>query len=320
MRILVTGAAGFLGSHLVEALAAKGHDVNCLVRPGRKLQLSTQQNISVVDCGMDSPEEMAGAVSGVDTIFHLAGVTKAPTPQGYIDGNVNIAKNLVTAIKRYGKKVEKLVFVSSQAAAGPHPGPNGLTESDPAKPISHYGHAKLATEQVMLELRESLLLAIVRPPMVYGPRDTSFTPMYSAARKGLFPIFGSRKTLMSIIHVDDLIRGILGLSHGMDNGRVSTGSVYYISGQIASWEEIGLAVGSALGHKQLLIPIPFWCIGAIAMVNGVLYRAGIPTTLLVPDKWREIKAGGWVCDDTKARKDFGYIPKITLADGMMSTI
>nr|WP_321258519.1 NAD(P)-dependent oxidoreductase [uncultured Pseudodesulfovibrio sp.] len=320
MRALVTGAAGFVGSHLAEALAADGHDVTCLLRPGSKPRWLSGTSLPIVDCGMNSPEAMVEAVGSSDVIFHVAGVTKANTPQGYFDGNVDITRNLVDAVKTHSQQVKAIIGISSQAAAGPHPGPDGLDESATPAPVSYYGKAKLQSENVLMELADSVAVGIVRPPMVYGPRDYAFLPLYSGARLGLFPVPGSRKTLMSIIHVHDLVRGIVSLSNGLLDRNVPSGNAYFLSSQTASWAEIGTAIGDAVGRRQILFPIPLFAIGAVAMVNGVLARWGLPTNHLLPDKWREAKQPGWVCTHANASADFGYSPRIGLEEGMRTTI
>ncbi|WP_338667720.1 NAD-dependent epimerase/dehydratase family protein [Pseudodesulfovibrio methanolicus] len=320
MRVLVTGAAGFVGSHLAEALAADGHDVTCLLRPNSNPRWLANSSLSFVDCGMDSPKAMAGPVGNSDMIFHVAGVTKASTPQGYFNGNVNITRNLVKAVKTHGHRVKAVIGVSSQAAAGPHPGPEGLDEIATPAPVSYYGKAKLQSEQALMELADLTAVGIVRPSMVYGPRDYAFLPLYSGARLGLFPVPGSRKTLMSIIHVNDLVRGIVSLGNSLLDGDVDSGNVYFLSGQTASWSGIGKAIGDVVGRGQMLFPIPLFAIGAVAMVNGVLARLGLPTNHLLPDKWREAKQSGWVCTHGRANADFGYSPQISLEEGMRGTI
>ena len=320
MRVLVTGAAGFVGSHLSEALAAMGHDVACLVRPGSAPRWLAGTGLAMADCGMDSPEAMKEAVGGAEMIFHVAGVTKAYRAQGYYDGNVAIARNLAEAVRRYGKDVRCLVGVSSQAAGGPYAGPDGADESAAPEPVSFYGRAKLEVESVLGGLRDGLALGIVRPPMVYGPRDTAFVPLYKGALMGLFPVPGSPRMRMSIVHVHDLVRGMIGLGEALSDGRAASGGVYYLSGQIATWKEIGQAIGQAVGHGQLVIPIPLPLIRVIATVNQLAGRMGLPTSHLVVDKWREAKQPGWVCSHARAAADFGYAPRVGLKQGLRETV
>lgn len=320
MRVLITGAAGFVGSHLAEALAGEGHEVTCLIRPGSSPRWLAGQPFDIVDCGMAEPAAMASAVGSAEAVYHLAGVTKARTAQGYYDGNAVIARNLAEAVRRYGERVKMVVGVSSQSAAGPDPGPDGLDESDTPMPVSLYGCAKLDAEQALSGLKGRVPVGIVRPPMVYGPRDRAFLPLYSGARLGLFPIPGSRKTLMSIIHVSDLVRGIVQLGEALNSGHIPSGNVYFLSGQTATWGEIGKAVGAALNRSQCRLPVPLFLLGAVAAVNGLLARVGLPTNHLVPDKFREARQPGWVCRDDRARADFGYAPRMGLEEGMRTTL
>jgi len=320
MRVLVTGAAGFVGSHLAEALAGQGHDVTCLLRPGSKPRWLAGKPLAIADCGMDSSEAMAAVVERSEVIYHLAGVTKARNPQGYYDGNTTIAHNLADAILCHGQNIRAVIGISSQAAAGPHPGPGGLSEDAPPQPVSHYGFSKLEAENILLSLKDKVQVGIVRPPMVYGPRDHAFLPLYSGARFGFFPIPGSRRTMMSIIHVSDLVRGILQLGEALVAASIESGNTYFLSGQAVKWEAIGKAISQAVGQRQFQLTIPMFAIGAAAMFNGALAYLSLPTSHLLPDKYREARQPGWVCSDDRARRDFGYIPMVDLGEGMRSTI
>lgn len=320
MNVVVTGAGGFVGSHLAERLVMLGHNVTGIIRRGGAVRWPVA-NTTILDCGMESPEDLEQVVSSADIIYHLAGVTKARSFQGYFEGNVILARNLVSAIKRYGKKVRGVVGISSQSASGPYSGSDGLKESMSAKPVSGYGKAKLESEKVLLQLKKIVPVSIVRPPMVYGPRDTTFLPLYSGARRGLFPVFGYRKnTLMSIVYVHDLIQGLVSLGDELWAGDILSGSVYFVSGQVTTWEELGKIIGKAVGCSQIMIPMPLWCIGLVALINSGFYRLGFSTNHLVLDKWREIKQPGWVCSHAKATTDFGYTPNVGLEEGMYLTV
>jgi nucleoside-diphosphate-sugar epimerase len=320
MRAVVTGAAGFVGSHLVESLIKAGHEVTCVIRKDSNARWLTEIPCTVMDCGMDSPNALKSVVSNTELIFHVAGVTKAFHSQGYHTGNVDIARNLAEAVRLYGNNVKALVAVSSQAAGGPSNGEQSVVEAELPRPVSFYGQAKLEAENILLGLCDIINVGIVRPSMVYGPRDGAFVPLYRGAAYGLFPVPGRADMPMSIIHVADLVRGIKGLAEALLDGRVDNGQVYYLSGQTATWEEIARAIGRAVGKRQWVLPVPLWLIRSVAVVNELAGRMGLPTNHLVTDKWREAKQPGWVCSHDRAKDDFGYQPELPLESGLSSTV
>src|ERR687888_1898301 len=145
---LVTGATGFIGSHLVDALVAERWRVRCLVRRSSDLRWIPQQQVELAYGGMDEPSMMARALEGVDVVFHIAGVTSALTRDEYFRVNVHGTRRLIEAITERAPRA-LLVLCSSLAAAGPAREGRPLTEQDPPTPIGPYGESKLAAERLV---------------------------------------------------------------------------------------------------------------------------------------------------------------------------
>ena len=161
--ILVTGGTGFIGTHLLEALSAAGEPVRALVRRARAPRV-LPAGVEAVYGDLAAPSGIDEALAGVDTVIHLAGVTKALRTSDYYSGNVTATENLARAI---GTRPIRLVHASSLAAMGPSTAGHPLSEEATPHPVSHYGKSKLEAERAVRRLVPSAV--IVRPPVVYGP-------------------------------------------------------------------------------------------------------------------------------------------------------
>ena len=206
MRVLVTGASGFVGSTLCDELTKQGHEVAVLMRKtSSKAHLSHAKVIPVFGDLRDAAS-LADAVAGAEIIFHVAGVVSAKNREEFFDSNATGTKNLGLAA-RGSTSFRRFVYVSSLAAGGP--GENRV-ESDEPTPISYYGESKLAGEQILRELK--IPSVVIRPPAVYGPRDKGVLTFFQLVNRGILPVLGLDKKnprRYSFVHVDDLVQGIL---------------------------------------------------------------------------------------------------------------
>ena len=183
MKVMVTGATGFVGSHLVEALCEKDVQVNVFTR-------KTSNDKWIADLppdryygDMSDPESLRDALDGVETVFHLAGVTKAFDEKTYIRVNAEGTKHLLDACLSMQSPPKRIVIVSSLAAAGPSTRDRPKRESDPCRPVSPYGRSKQMAEEVAAYYTDKLSIVIVRPPAVYGPRDGDFLSSFKLIKK-----------------------------------------------------------------------------------------------------------------------------------------
>jgi nucleoside-diphosphate-sugar epimerase len=314
VRVLVTGAAGFIGSHLCALLGERMPQVQirALVRPGRDTDHIRADGVEVVECDLLDPRGLERVLDGVDTVFHLAGVTMARDAAGYEQGNVQVTASLVQAVNR--TKARRFIFVSSQAAGGPSSLPPGLTGREAARPVSWYGQSKLQAE---LELRALMAhWTVLRPPMVYGPRDKGFLPLFRAARLGIVPLPDGGRAPMSIAHVAD----VCSLALDAAAGGQPSGQIYYPSDGITrTWGEICRAVASAVGGRAMGLPFPARLIWPVAMVNGLWARLGGKPQYLNPDKYREAVQAGWLCSGLAAERELGWRAGVELSAGMAET-
>ena len=202
MKVLVTGASGFVGSHLVEELISKKYKVRVLLRKQSNAKNIEGLNVERVYADYNNIKSLCKAIDGISIIYHVAGVTKACKKSDYFEGNARSTKNLLEAAASLKTKPKRFLLVSSLAAAGPaidlhHP----KSENDLCKPIETYGRSKLSAELLALNYIDRIPVTIVRPPTVYGSRDVDCFELFNQADKHINLFFGNSKKYISIIHV-----------------------------------------------------------------------------------------------------------------------
>jgi nucleoside-diphosphate-sugar epimerase len=317
MKALVTGATGFIGSHMVEALLEKNVEVRCLVRPESNRRWLRDREIELCTGDCRDPGSLHAAVTGVDRVFHLAGVVRARNYEDYFLSNSTGTRNLLMACLQSNPGLNRFVLVSSQAAAGPSPDRQPLRECDAARPISAYGWSKLMAEKEVLERKNDLPVAVVRPSPVYGPRDRDFHSLFKMIKLGLSPVIGREKRYIHLTYVRDVVEGTWLAAH---SERTSTGPYFIADECCYSWREIGQVLGQVFNKKtrQLTIPKSFsWLIARLAELWAAMLRR--PATLN-REKRREMLARYWLCDTTLAREELGFRANHPLPIGARHTL
>jgi nucleoside-diphosphate-sugar epimerase len=317
MRIFLTGATGFIGSHLAEALHAKGHQLRCLVRKTSNLEWIKHLPIEYVYGDLFDQDLLLRSVKDVDFIYHLAGVTKAKTREEYLLGNHIATKNILDAVILVKPPLKRFVHVSSQAAVGPSGDGVPVDEETPFHPITTYGVSKMEAELECLKLRDAIPITITRPPAVYGPRDKDVFEFFNAMNKGLHAMIGFNNKQVSLIHVADLVSGIiLAGEHPQAVGRT-----YFISSErFYNWKEVGALTSKIMDKKVLRVRIPEFAVYAIAAVAQALSTFSNKPALLNLEKARDIVQDNWTCSIDRARRELGYQEKLSLERGIAETV
>src|SRR5208283_1189048 len=183
MRILITGATGFIGSHLADALHNKGYQLRCLVRTTSSHEWIKHLPVEYAYGGLFDTKALNKAVENVDYIYHVAGLTKAKSRAEYFHGNHIATKNLLDAVLIANPNIKRFVHISSQAAVGPSAGGIPINEQTPFHPITAYGESKMEAEKECLGRMNKLPITITRPPAVYGPRDKDVFAFFDTMNK-----------------------------------------------------------------------------------------------------------------------------------------
>lgn len=309
---LVTGASGFIGSHLVEALVPRDWRVRCLVRKQSRLRWIPTDDVTLMNGEIEAPgDDLDRAVRNVSVVFHLAGLTSAVTDDAYTAVNVEGTRNVVDAMRRAAPEA-LLVFCSSLSAAGPARHHRPVNETDEAQPVSAYGKSKLAAEALVRE--SGLEHLIVRPPAVYGPRDADILAAFRLANRGAALRVAPEGQKLSMVYAEDLARGLVSAAEAEGRG------LYYMTdGMIHTWESIMSQVARAIGKRPRTIAVPRAVADAVARTDRLRAMVTGTKPLLTPDRVIELSQPDWTCDDTRARLDIDYESSVSLPDGMRMT-
>ena len=321
--VFVTGGTGFVGSHLVEELMERDVDeIRCLVRSDPKWL--SDLDVEYVRGDLSDVETLWSALDGVTHVYHVAGITRAPSWEPFYEVNVKGTLNLLGAVKHAAPHVERVVVTSSLAAVG-RAASDVATEETPLRPVSRYGRSKAEMEAALQDPHkmttsywDALPITVVRPPAVYGPRDRDILDFFRAVKRHVCPIVGggSARTL-SLVHGRDLARGLVEASWHPD----AAGETYFLgSEQPYAWNEVKEAATEALDTWAVTLPVPgplVGAVGAAAEAWGTLTGAYPP---LNRDKAREIRHACTACSIDKAQAHFGYRPQIPLDEGVARTI
>jgi nucleoside-diphosphate-sugar epimerase len=314
---VVTGGTGFVGSHLVDLLLSKGYDVRCIVRKSSNQRWLKDKNVTVYDTGLFDREGLKEVLINADYLYHVAGVVRSKTKNGFFTGNVETTKNLLEVTCEVNPNIQRVVIVSSLTACGPALNGSPCTELTEPKPITTYGRSKLAEEELAKEFMSKIPITICRAPAIYGERESDIYAMFKGVQKGIMTLVGFNEKKLSLIHGRDFCNGLYlaAISEKAIN------QIYFISSdKVYNWDEVTDAMEDAVGKKTLRIKIPHFLIYLIGGISHFLnYFSSKPATFNL-EKAKDFVQENWTCDITKAENDFGYSQQISLEEGMKSTV
>lgn len=313
---VVTGANGFVGSHLVDLLVEKGYHVRCITRKSSDLRWLKNKPVEIVDCGLFNNDGLEKAFDGAEYIYHVAGVVKSKEKEGYFKGNVETTRNVLNAALKNKQTIKKIVIVSSQTACGPSPSEKPIDEKYECRPITTYARSKFEEEKLAKSYMDRLPVTICRAPAVYGERDTEILIFFRTFSQGLMTTIGMKDKTLSLIHACDLVNGFY-LAAVSD---CSAGETYFISSEkVYTWTEIGNITSKVLNKKPLKVKVPHPIVYTIAAIAQVFASFSSKPATLNLEKARDLVQQAWTCDTSKAMAQLGYRQQISAEEGIRRT-
>ena len=317
MKVLVTGASGFLGSHIAERLAEEGHQVRALVRrtSDRRFLVGFPHEEAVGD--VTDPASLVAALDGVDVAVHAAGLVKARSAAQFHAVNAQGTANLLAAVDQAAPKLRRLVYVSSLAAHGPSEDDHPRPPDAPPRPVTTYGRSKLRGEEMVRAWRGSERAVIICPSVIYGPRDPALLPFFQLARWRVAPLLAGGRNRVSVIYVEDAAGAIA--QAAIADADVAGKTYCLDDGNIYSWRELLAAVEEVVGRRAFRLSSPRWAFEAAALVSeayGLLRRRAVALTR---EKVLEMSQPFWVSSHEAIQRDLGWSPQVSLREGARRT-
>jgi nucleoside-diphosphate-sugar epimerase len=299
-KILLTGANGFVGSHIAQALVEANHNVICTIRQKSNLQWIKNLPLEYKYGSLSDKIFLEEIIKDVDFVIHCAGVVRAMSKEEYFEVNVDNTKNLCKAVLKNNPNLKKFIFISSQAAMGVSPIGSVRKITDIPKPVSDYGLSKIEAEKELKRIfLKKVPYTIFRPAGVYGPRDKDIFIFFNLVHKHLRPVT-VKKRLLQLVYVKDVARAV---SLCLENKKTDN-NIYYLANSSAyTWADIGKIISYSVGVKSVPLLTPDFVFKAAGFIMETLSKITGKPAVLNKQKIVEMLQDAWVADTSPVESD-----------------
>lgn len=314
MKAFITGGTGFIGSHLIDYLLKKDFHILALVRNLNNLKWLKGKNIVFFKGDFFSIPPLP---KDINYVFHLGGLTRASKSADYYTVNHQGTASLFQSLISQNIFPEKIIFLSSLAAAGPSLNVQAVKESDPPHPITPYGESKLRGEEEVLKHKYQFSVVILRAGAIYGPRDRDFLNYFTFIKKRILPSLRSSQRLYSLCYVKDLVRAL----HLCTQKELNSGEIMNIADpKPYHWDQLGEAAGRALGKKLIKIRLPLSTMYISALIYELTGFLTKNPSIFNRQKFKDMKQAGWIADVQKAEEKLSFQTQYNLEEAIKETI
>lgn len=318
MKALVTGATGFIGSHVADKLIERGFDLKCIMRKSSKNKWLNSDKAEFIAIDYDDKKSLIEAIQDVDYVFHIAGLNFANKKGEYQLVNTLGTKRIIEAAYESGQDLKRFVYVSSQTATGPSQSlDNPVNEDTERNPITAYGLSKKLAEDEVMSYRGKVPFTILKPPAVLGPRDTAVYGLFKMMYIGFAGHIGLKKKYVSLIHSEDLSRGIVEAALS-DN---TIDKTYFLANdEFVDWDYISEVFKVQMNKSfYLKLKVPDPIVLTVGAISGFIFELFGGQAKFNYDKAIDFTRTYWTCSSERAKRDFGFEQKVPFDIGVRET-
>lgn len=309
--IAVTGGTGFVGRALSKALLEKGFAVRIITRRKPAVML---ENTAYAEADFTDIESLKMALAGADAAVHLAAALFCRSKEDFMRANAAGTASLAAAAAAT-PALQKLVYISSLAAGGPSPAGSHRTEADKDAPISFYGLSKLEGEKAVGYFPRAHV--ILRPPIIYGRKDSGFSKIAEWVRKGVMVNAGSAGGRFSFVYLDDLVGAIISTLY---TNKFDGGTFYICENRSYAWKDFIAMLAAGMGVKMpFMLSLPPWAVYAVGWIYETVTAVTGAEPMMNRDKAREASAPNWTASPALWEKTSGSAQWTPLEEGIKKT-
>jgi nucleoside-diphosphate-sugar epimerase len=330
MKILITGASGFIGSFIVEEALRQGMDTWAAVRKSSSRDYLRDERIHFIELDLSSEERLKEQLKGhsFDYVVHAAGVTKCLHKEDFHRINTEGTQHLVRVLMALQMPLKRFVYISSLSIMGaireqqPY---TEIRESDTPHPNTAYGQSKLDAERWLARQNKTLAAnnealfpyVILRPTGVYGPRERDYFMMAKSIQAHTDFAVGFKQQDITFVYVTDVVQAVF---LALEKGR--TGRCYFLSdGEVYQSATFSNLIHRELGNPwRIRITAPLWVLRIVTCCGEYVGRITGRVTALNNDKYHIMRQRNWRCDIRPAREELGYEPQVKLEEGVRRSI